>query len=74
MKAKQIAEKKEKELEKFITDTKNNLLKLSFDVRTKESNKVRDIRKLKRDLARAQTIKRERELAEEEAKQDKEKK
>ncbi len=67
MKIKEIAGKKEKELDRLIKDSREKLLKLSFEVATKESNKVRDIRKLKKDLARALTVKRERELAAEEA-------
>ncbi len=67
MKIKEIAQKKDKELDKFIKDSKEKLLKLHFDVATKESNKVRDIRKLKKDLARALTVKRERELTAEES-------
>ena len=74
MKIKEIAEKRDKELAKFITDSKAKLLKLSFDIRTKESNKVRDIRVLKKDIARALTVKREREIVAEEKDKDKEKK
>jgi ribosomal protein L29 len=66
MKIKEIAEKRNKELVKFITDSKAKLLKLSFDVRTKESNKVRDIRALRRDIARALTVKKEREIVNQE--------
>ena len=62
MKVKQIIEKKEKELEKFIEDSKNQLTKNSFSLATKETNNHREIRKLKKDIARAQTVKREREL------------
>lgn len=62
MKIKEIAEKKDKELEKFIADQKAKLLKLTFDVATKESGKVRDIRIIKKDIARALTVKREREI------------
>lgn len=63
MKIKEIAGKKDKELDKFIADSKAKLLKASFDVRTKESNKVRALRVIKKDVARALTVKRERELA-----------
>jgi len=63
----EIAEKKDKELDKFIADQKAKLLKLIFDVRTKESNKVRALRVIKKDIARALTVKKERELAREEA-------
>lgn len=66
MKAKEILEKKDKELEKFINDLKNQITKVSFAVSTKETNNHREIRKLKKDLARALTIKKERELYEEE--------
>lgn len=74
MKIKEIADKKDKELEKFISDSKAKLLKLSFDVRTKESNKVRDIRNLKKDIAKALTVKRQRELINAKEKAEKEKK
>ncbi len=72
MKIKEIAEKKDKELDKFINDSKGKLLKLSFDVRTKESNKVRELRSIKKDIAKALTVKRQRELVSEENKADKE--
>ncbi len=74
MKIKEIAEKKDKELDKFINDSKGKLLKLSFDVRTKESNKVRELRAIKKDIAKALTVKRQRELVAEENKTNKEKK
>ncbi len=67
MRPEEIAEKKDKELDKFIADQKAKLLKLIFDVRTKESNKVRALRVIKKDIARALTVKKERELAREEA-------
>lgn len=72
MKIKEIGEKKDKELDKFISDSKAKLLKASFDVATKETGKVREIRVLKRDIARALTVKRERELVQEETDQKKE--
>jgi len=74
VKIKEIGNKKDKELVKFINDLKAKLLKTSFDVRTKESNKVREIRAIKKDIARALTVKRERELTAEEKGADKEKK
>lgn len=74
MKIKEIAAKKEKELDKFIADQEGKLLKLTFDISTKESTKVRDIRKIKKEMARALTVKRERELVKEEAKETEEKK
>ncbi|MDO8507727.1 MAG: 50S ribosomal protein L29 [bacterium] len=72
MKIKEIAEKKDKELDKFIADQKAKLLKSSFDVATKETGKVREIRVIKKDIARALTVKRERELVQEEAVKSKE--
>lgn len=72
MKIKEIGDMKDKELDKFIADQKAKLLKSSFDVATKETGKVRDIRVLKKDIARALTVKRERELAHEEAQKSKE--
>lgn len=72
MKTKEIGDMKDKELDKFITDQKAKLLKSSFDVATKETGKVRDIRVIKKDIAKALTIKRERELVREEAQKSKE--
>lgn len=72
MKIKEIAEKKDKELDKFIADQKAKLLKSSFDVATKESGKVRELRAIKKDIARALTVKRERELIQEETQKGKE--
>lgn len=72
MKIKEIAEKKDKELDKFIADQKAKLLKSSFDVTTKETGKVREIRVIKKDIARALTVRRERELARVEAAKSKE--
>lgn len=62
MKIKEIAQKKEKDLDKFIKDQKENLLKMSFNIATKETSKVREVRAAKKDIARAMTVKREREL------------
>lgn len=67
MKIKDIAVKKEKDLEKFISDQKGKLLKLQFDIASKESNKVGDVKKIKKDIAKALTVKRQRELVKEEA-------
>lgn len=72
MKIKEIGDMKDKELDKFITDQKAKLLKSSFDVATKETGKVRDIRVIKKDIARALTVKKERELAREEAQKSEE--
>lgn len=74
MKIKEIAQKKDKDLDKFIEAQKESLLKLSFGIATKESNKVRDIRKIKKDIARALTVKKERELSSEEVKEVEDKK
>lgn len=74
MKIKEIGGMKDKELEKFISDQKAKLLKASFDVATKESGKVREIRVIKKDIAKALTVKRERELAVKEVAKEKEKK
>lgn len=72
MKIKEIGDMKDKELDKFISDQKAKLLKSSFDVATKETSKVREIRIIKKDIARSLTVKRERELVQEEAQKGKE--
>jgi len=63
MKANKIAEKTEKELAKLLADLKAKVLKTKFEVASRETNNHQEIRKAKKDIARIQTILRERELA-----------
>lgn len=72
MKIKDIAAKKDKDLDKFITDQQGKLLKLRFDISTKESNKVSSISEVRKSIAKALTIKNQRKLAAEEVKESKE--
>ncbi len=56
MKAKDIRNKSNKELQKDLTDSRAKLLQLSVDYRTKEVKNVREIRAVKRTIARILTV------------------
>ncbi len=56
MKAKELKNKSNPELQKTLTDTRAKLAQLSIDYRTKEVKNVREIRGLKRTIARILTI------------------
>ena len=56
MKAKDIRNKSNKELQKDLTDSRAKLLQLSVDYRTKEIKNVREIRAVKRTIARILTV------------------
>lgn len=63
MKVKDMRQKSAKELQKDLTDTRDKLMTAQVDYRTKEVKNVREIRALRRDIARLMTITREQELA-----------
>ena len=63
MKAKQLRNKSIKELHKNLTDSKAKLQKLNVDYRTKEVKNVREIRTVKKTIARTLTIIAEQEKA-----------
>ena len=63
MKIKAITEKTDKELATLITTTGADLEKLMIDMRTKQVKNVKQIWALKKTIARANTIRREREIA-----------
>lgn len=62
MKAKEMRQKSTKELQKELADTRGKLLTAQIDYRTKEIKNVREIRALRRDIARLLTVTHEQEL------------
>ena len=56
MKAKELRNQSNKELHKKLADSRAKLAQLNVDYRTKEVKNVREIRSLKRDVARILTI------------------
>jgi large subunit ribosomal protein L29 len=71
MKIKEIVAKKDAELQKELKILTDKLLKVKFEVATKETNQHTDVKKLKTDIARINTILREREIQREEEKNEK---
>lgn len=62
MKAKDIRNKSNKELQKDLSDSRSKILQLSVDYRTKEIKNVREIRAVKRTVARILTVMAEQEV------------
>lgn len=56
MKAKDMRNKSSKELQKDLSDNRSKLIQLNVDFRTKEVKNVREIRAVKRTIARILTI------------------
>ena len=56
MKAKELRNQSNKELQKKLVDSRAKLAQLNVDQRTKEVKNVREIRSLKRTIARILTI------------------
>lgn len=56
MKAKDLRNKSYKELQKDLSDNREKLLKLNVDYRSKEVKNVREIRSVKKTIARILTI------------------
>jgi large subunit ribosomal protein L29 len=71
MKVKEIVAKKDAELTRELGLLKDKLLKVKFEVATRETNQHTDVAKIKRDIARISTILREREIQREEEKNEK---
>jgi large subunit ribosomal protein L29 len=71
MRLAEIVAKKDAELVKELAILKDKLLKLKFEVATKETNQHTGVKKLKTDIARINTILREREIQREEEKNEK---
>ncbi|MDD3480802.1 MAG: 50S ribosomal protein L29 [Patescibacteria group bacterium] len=66
MKVKDIVAKKDQDLVKKLSDLEEELVKLRFQIATKESDKSASIVSTKKDIARIKTILREREIGREE--------
>ncbi len=62
MKAREIREMNNDELRKALNDSKEELFKLKFQLATGQLDNPMRIKEIKRDIARVQTIIREREL------------
>lgn len=71
MKIKEITAKKDTDLKKELVNLKNQLVKARFEVSSRETNKHTEIGKIKKDIARINTILREREIERMEAKDEK---
>jgi large subunit ribosomal protein L29 len=71
MKVKEIAEKKDKELQKELSDLNIKHTKVRFEVSTRETNKHTELKEIRRQKARIKTILREREIQREESKDEK---
>jgi len=56
MKIKEIKEKSENELKKDLVESRNKLTKLRFGVSAKQTKNHREIRKIKKNIARILTI------------------
>lgn len=56
MKIKEIREKNPKELEKNLSELRNKLTKIRFDISAKQMKNHREIRKIKKDIARILTV------------------
>jgi large subunit ribosomal protein L29 len=67
MKLAQIAEKTEKELMQLVSDERKHLSDLVIELRTKKVSNVKEIYSVKKTIARALTVLRQRELTKEEA-------
>ncbi|MDI9469481.1 MAG: 50S ribosomal protein L29 [Bacillota bacterium] len=63
MKAKQYRERSNEELQSEIRQLKEQLFRLRFQHATKQLENTSELRNVRRDLARVNTILRERELA-----------
>jgi large subunit ribosomal protein L29 len=56
MKAKEIREMNKEEVKKILTDKRNRLLKLRFDISSKQIKNNREYRNIKKDIARILTV------------------
>jgi len=56
MKTQDLRKKKKEELENLLTELKNKLAKLKFDLSLGKLKNVREIRETKKDIARILTI------------------
>lgn len=63
MKIKELREKKDLELDKLLAELREELHAMRFKDSGKQLKEVRNIRKVKKDIARILTLKKERQLA-----------
>ena len=56
MKIKEIREKNKKELEKNLIELRNKLTKIKFDISGKQMKNHREVRKIKKDIAKILTV------------------
>lgn len=56
MKTKDIKGMKKSELEKSLVEMRNKLTKIRFDISGKQIKNHREIRKIKKDIARVSTV------------------
>ncbi len=56
MKIKEIREKNQKEIEKDLSELRNKLTKMKFDISGKQMKNHREIRKIKKDIAKILTV------------------
>jgi large subunit ribosomal protein L29 len=63
MKAKEWLEKNKAERIKALLDLKEKARKLRFDIATREAKNVSDYKKIKKDIARLETIARQEEVS-----------
>jgi large subunit ribosomal protein L29 len=61
MRTKEIREMNKGELERFLEEQKAKAVQLRFDIVSKQLKNNREYRKIKRDIARAMTILKEKE-------------
>lgn len=62
MKAEELREKTEQELQKELNELKQELFKLRFQLATNQLSNPMKLKSVKRDIARVKTVMREREL------------
>lgn len=66
MKTADVRQKSDAELQTLLTDSRQQLAQLAIDTRTKQGGNVKQIAAIKKTIARALTIHRQRELEQEE--------
>lgn len=62
MKAKQLREKNNKELQELLKELREKLIRVRFDMASGKVKNIKEIRFIKKDIARILTILKEREL------------
>ncbi|MFH1737060.1 MAG: 50S ribosomal protein L29 [Actinomycetota bacterium] len=63
MNAKELRAMSQEELNKKLTEAKEELFNLRFQMSTAQLDNPRRVRQVRRDIARIETVRRERELA-----------